>query len=76
MAIISAKLIIGEQDNGIHFFLVPIRNNVTHATLPGVHIGDMGPKIGINGIDNGYIMFSSYWVGYDSLLDKIGYVDD
>lgn len=36
----------------------------------------MGPKIGINGIDNGYVMFDNYVTSYDALLDKIGFIDD
>ena len=51
------------QNHGLHNFLVQIRNQTTLSALPGVLIGDMGPKIGLNGIDNGFLMFDQFRVG-------------
>jgi len=34
---------------------VPIRCEKTHEPLPGVDVGDIGPKIGYNSKDNGYL---------------------
>lgn len=39
--------------HGLHAFVVPLRDMNTHKPFPGVIIGDMGEKIGLNGIDNG-----------------------
>lgn len=39
---------------GLHVFVVPLRNPDTMLPYPGVIIGDMGEKLGLNGIDNGY----------------------
>ena len=50
------------QNHGLHNFLVQIRNQTTLSALPGVLIGDMGPKIGLNGIDNGFLMFDQFRV--------------
>lgn len=41
---------------------------------PGVVIGDMGEKVGLNGIDNGFAIFDNYRIPKDSLLDKTGTV--
>jgi hypothetical protein len=35
-------------------------------------IGDMGEKIGLNGVDNGFMMFDRYRVPRDALLNATG----
>jgi len=55
----------------VHAFLIPIRDRDTHEPLPGIVIGDMGAKIGLPGVDNGFMVFNNYRVGYDSLLDNL-----
>jgi acyl-CoA oxidase len=39
----------------VHAFVVPLRED--GAVLPGVRIEDDGPKMGLNGVDNGRIWF-------------------
>lgn len=48
-----ARLVLGGKDYGLHAFAVPIRTLNEHRPFPGVIVGDMGPKLGMNGIDNG-----------------------
>ncbi|MPC20402.1 Peroxisomal acyl-coenzyme A oxidase 3 [Portunus trituberculatus] len=40
--------------HGLHCFIVPLRDPHTLQTYPGITIVDMGHKIGLNGIDNGW----------------------
>jgi acyl-CoA oxidase len=56
MAIIWAQLVIDGKSQGPHPFVVPIRCKKTHKVLPGITIGDCGPKNGLDYIDNGYII--------------------
>jgi acyl-CoA oxidase len=54
-AMVVARLRIGDTDHGIHSFLVPIRSPRDHVLLPGVHAGDIGPKLGWDLQDNGFL---------------------
>jgi len=45
-------------------FVVDIRDS-NHEPYPGIEIGDMGHKIGCDGVDNGWMMFSNYRIKRD-----------
>lgn len=53
-AIIMARLLLQGKDLGMQSFIVPIRSRVDHQPLPGVTLGDIGPKFGFNSVDNGF----------------------
>ena len=55
--ILMARLFTKGVDYGMHAFITPIRDLETHQPLPGVTIGDIGPKFGYNGVDNGFLRF-------------------
>jgi acyl-CoA oxidase len=52
-AAVYARLVVGGVDVGVHTFIVQLRDTDTHGVAPGVRIGDLGAKLGRNGIDNG-----------------------
>ena len=76
MSIIWAQLIVNGKSYGPHPFIVQIRNNKTHHVLPGITIGDCGPKVGLNYIDNGYIILDNVRISKDNLLGKFGDIDE
>lgn len=73
--IVFARLIIKNNDEGIHAFLVPIRDKKLKI-LDGVSIWDMGHKIGINGIDNASIGFDNVKISKNSLLGDTSRIDN
>ncbi|CAH2086048.1 unnamed protein product [Euphydryas editha] len=69
--LLFAQLITPDGTNhGLHGFVVPIRDPNTLETYPGLIVGDMGEKIGVNGIDNGFIMFNKYRIPRENLLNR------
>ncbi len=42
---VFAKLVVNKKNFGLQNFIVPIRDLITHKVLPGVEIGDIGPKV-------------------------------
>ncbi|KAH8331376.1 hypothetical protein KR074_001743 [Drosophila pseudoananassae] len=53
--LVMAQLYIDNQSKGPHMFFVQVRDEETHEPLPGVHIGDIGKKMGFIGINNGFL---------------------
>nr|CAD7605247.1 unnamed protein product [Timema genevievae] len=60
--------------HGLHAFIVPLRDPNTLLVHPGIIIGDMGEKLGLNAVDNGFAIFNQYRIPKDNLLNKIGSV--
>jgi acyl-CoA oxidase len=60
----------------VHAFIVPLRDENTHKLLPGVLVGDCGPKNGCNEIDNGFILLDKVRISVNNLLDRISQIDD
>jgi len=76
-AIVFAQLSILNINYGIHAFLVPIREKIGDAiTKQGIEIGDCGPKIGLNSLDNGFIRFTHVRIPLENLLDKYSKVSE
>jgi acyl-CoA oxidase len=68
LAVVFTRLVVAGEDHGVHAVLVPIR--VDGAPAPGVRIEDDGPKMGLNGVDNGRLWFDGVRVPRANLLNR------
>lgn len=58
-SIVFARCLAEGNDYGVQPFMVQIRDTETWKICPGVKCGDLGPKIGYNGKNNGWASFDS-----------------
>jgi acyl-CoA oxidase len=68
LAVVFAQLEVAGESQGVHAFVVPIRER--GATCPGVRIEDDGLKMGLNGVDNGRIWFDEVRIPRENLLNR------
>lgn len=70
-ALVMARLVTADgAEHGIHPFIVQLRDLSTHRPLPGITVGDIGPKLGLNSLNNGYLMFDRVSIPRDHMLMK------
>lgn len=60
---------------GPHPFIVQIRDQKTHKPLPGIAVGDIGPKLGYAPMDNGYMLFDNHRIPHSAFLSHYFHVD-
>jgi acyl-CoA oxidase len=71
VAAVFAQLITGDERQGVHAFVVPIRNS-DGSPCVGVTISDCGLKAGLNGVDNGRLSFDQVRIPRTALLNRYG----
>ncbi|UMM39462.1 hypothetical protein L5515_016514 [Caenorhabditis briggsae] len=67
-AVVVAQLYTKGECKGPHPFIVQLRDDETHMPLKGIRLGDIGPKLGINGNDNGFLLFDKVRIPRRALL--------
>ncbi|AOW06967.1 YALI0F10857p [Yarrowia lipolytica CLIB122] len=73
--VVFARLIVKGKDYGVKTFVVQLRNINDHSLKVGISIGDIGKKMGRDGIDNGWIQFTNVRIPRQNLLMKYTKVD-
>ncbi|KAF1318228.1 Peroxisomal acyl-coenzyme a oxidase, partial [Globisporangium splendens] len=73
--VVYARLILHGKDYGVHNFMVQLRDLNTHDPRPGVTMGDIGPKIGFNNVDNGYCKFNRVRIPREQMAMRLATVD-
>ncbi|XP_070966055.1 peroxisomal acyl-coenzyme A oxidase 1 isoform X1 [Oncorhynchus clarkii lewisi] len=74
-AIVLAQLHTQGKCHGLHAFIVPLRSMNTHIPLPGVVVGDIGPKFGFDEVDNGYLKLENVRIPREHMLMKYAKVE-
>ncbi|KAK5162963.1 uncharacterized protein LTR77_011017 [Saxophila tyrrhenica] len=81
-AIVMAQLLLPKSQGsseyvskGPHPFIVQIRDMKTHLPLPGIAVGDIGPKYGYAPMDNGYLLFDQHRIPHSAMLSRYSMVD-
>ncbi|TKA58712.1 hypothetical protein B0A55_11999 [Friedmanniomyces simplex] len=81
-AIVVAQLLLPKSAesseyvyHGPHPFIVQIRDMKTHENLPGIAVGDIGPKYGYSPMDNGYMLFDHFRIPHSAMLSNYSRVD-
>ncbi|ORX97270.1 acyl-CoA oxidase [Basidiobolus meristosporus CBS 931.73] len=69
-----AQLIVKGKNYGVKPFVVQLRDPNTFNLLPGINIGDIGKKMGRDGIDNGWIQFTYVRIPRQNMLMKFAQV--
>lgn len=69
-AVVVAQLYTQGKHYGIHAFIVQLRDENTHEPMKGITIGDIGPKFGMNGVNNGFLGFKNVRIPRNNMLMK------
>ncbi|XP_075992747.1 acyl-coenzyme A oxidase 1-like [Anticarsia gemmatalis] len=68
--IVIAQLYTKGECHGIHPFIVQVRDEETHMPLPGIKVGEVGPKMGLNSVNNGFIGFENVRIPRKHMMMK------
>ncbi|XP_054739565.1 probable peroxisomal acyl-coenzyme A oxidase 1 [Anastrepha obliqua] len=68
--IVVAQLYIDNEPLGVQLFVLQVRDEQTHAPLPGIDIGDIGKRIGMPGVNNGYLGLKNVRIPRTNMLMK------
>jgi hypothetical protein len=74
-AAVFARLIVDGVEHGLQTFICPLRSLQTGEPVPNISVGDMGSKMGRNGLDNGWIQFHQKRVPRDAMLQRWAKLD-
>uniref|UniRef100_A0A8C6TST5 Acyl-coenzyme A oxidase n=1 Tax=Neogobius melanostomus TaxID=47308 RepID=A0A8C6TST5_9GOBI len=74
-AVVLAQLYTQGKCHGLHAFIVQLRDMDTHIPLPGIDVGDIGPKFGFSEVDNGFLKLDNVRIPRENMLMKYAKVE-
>jgi acyl-CoA oxidase len=69
-AIVIAQLYSQGEHHGIQPFIVQLRDEETHMPMKGITIGEIGNKVGMNTVNNGFLGFNQVRIPLKHMLMK------
>ncbi|XP_007935481.1 peroxisomal acyl-coenzyme A oxidase 2 [Orycteropus afer afer] len=73
-ALVLAQLICSGARQGMHAFIVPIRSLQDHTPLPGITVGDIGPRMSFEHSDNGFLQLDHVRIPRENMLSRFAEV--
>uniref|UniRef100_A0A6J0TYC2 Acyl-coenzyme A oxidase n=1 Tax=Pogona vitticeps TaxID=103695 RepID=A0A6J0TYC2_9SAUR len=73
-AVVFAQLYLKEKSYGMHPFMLQIRSLLDHSPMPGVTVGDIGPKMSFENVDNGFLLLKNVRVPRENMLSRFSQV--
>lgn len=67
-AVVVAQLYSKGKNHGIHPFIVQLRDEDTWQPMPGINIGEIGPKLGMKAVNNGFLGFNNVRIPRKNML--------
>ncbi|KAK3795349.1 hypothetical protein RRG08_019623 [Elysia crispata] len=67
-AIVLAQLVIAGKHHGLQAFIIQLRSLEDHTPMPGITVGDIGPKLGLNYVDNGFLILKNVRIPRENML--------
>ncbi|GFR89175.1 acyl-coenzyme A oxidase, partial [Elysia marginata] len=67
-AIVLAQLVIAGKNCGLQPFMVQLRSLDDHTPMPGISVGDIGPKLTLNYVDNGFLIMKNVRIPRENML--------
>lgn len=74
--VLMAQLYTKNKCHGVHPFMVPLRSMIDHTPLPGVEVGDIGPKLGFTNSTNGFLRLTNYRIPREYMLMRYARVEE
>ncbi|ORZ14680.1 hypothetical protein BCR42DRAFT_461358 [Absidia repens] len=68
--VVISQTVINGKNVGLNWFVVQLREKTSGKTMPGVIVGDIGSKVGHQGVDNGWIQFRQLRIPRSNMLAK------
>lgn len=67
-AVVLAQLWTEGKCHGIHPFMVQLRSMEDHQPLPGITVGEIGPKMGMRASDNGFLKMDNIRIPRENMF--------
>lgn len=67
-AAVIAQLYTQGKCHGVQSFIVQLRDEETHMPLPGITVGEIGPKLGMNEVNQGFLGMKNVRIPRENML--------